>query len=331
MRLMKKLILLSILLTSMPFSMLAQVDDMYFVPTKKNVAKSKESYGMPHDTYYSGSHRSVDDYNRRYQGGSSYQVISGDSTMQDVITFSPVEGVYPDSTAVGTDDFQLTKKMTRWDGYTPTDAYWEGYDRGRSDEWSSNLWHSPWYYSSYYPWYDPWYYDRWYYDPWYYSSWHYGWYDPWYYRPYRYYSWGWGGYYGGHYRHSYYDGGYYAGRLHHSGNASYYRPSTGTQSHGYVINSGRREGSSGIGAGRGSSRGYRSAGAGRSSVGSSISSGSYTNRSSIGSVGSSRSSSGSIGASRSSSSSIGAGRSSGGYSGGSRSGGGGGSRSAGRR
>ena len=222
---MKKLIIFSVILCSLPLSMQAQDDDMYFVPSKKKEVANTSSYSSPKaDTYYSGSNRSVDDYNRRSQSGwsyngSSYQVISGDSTMKDVITFTPVEGVYPDSTAEF-GDFALTREMTRWEGYTPTDAYWEGYDRGRSDEWSASVWHSPWYYSSYYPWYD-----RWYYDPWYPSwTWSTGWYyDPWYYRPYHYYGWGWRGYYGGHH------GGYY-GHTHRN-----YRPNTvfATRTRGY--------------------------------------------------------------------------------------------------
>lgn len=320
---MKKSILASLILGLLPLSMQAQ-DDMYFVP-KKKAAKSVSSYGIPHDTYYSGSNRSVDEYNRRSKGGSSYEMIAGDSTLKDVITFSPVEGVYPDSLAEG-GDYQLTKKMTRWDGYTPTDAYWEGYDRGRSDEWSASLWHSPWYYSSYYSWYDPWYYDPWY-PSW---TWRAGWYyDPWYYRPYHYYGWGWGGYYGGY--HAYHP-------YHDSGRSSYYRPSTGTQSHGRIINSGRRYNSSGIGAGRGTYRSNSgSVGAGRTTrttVSPSRSSGTSSvgsGRSTSGSYGSTRSSAGSsIGSSHSSGSSIGASRSSGGSVGGGRSSGGG-SRSAGRR
>ena len=330
---MKQLIFLSIMLVALPLSMQAQDDDMYFVPSKKKVAKSSVTYGVQQqNTYYSGSDRSVDEYTRMSRPGSSYQYIAGDSSMNDVITFTPVEGVYPDSTAE-TGDFQLTRQMSRWDGYTPTDAYWEGYDRGRSDGWSVSLWHSPWYYSSYYPWYD-----RWYYDPWYPSwTWHAGWYyDPWYYRPYYYY--GWGGYYRGYY--SYHRPYHYGG-----GRSGYYRPSTGTQSHGRIVNTGRRYGNSGVGAGRSvSSGGSYSGGAGRASsvtgssrrsssaVGSGrSSSGSVgSSRSSSGSVGSSRSSSGSFGSNRSSSGSVGASRSSGGFSGGGgRSGGG--SRSAGRR
>ena len=185
---MKKLILLTIV-SAFSISLMAQDDDMYFVPTKENKAKEAMKYGMPQNTYYSGSNRSVDDYNRRAQ--FSYPV---DSTGNDIIDFSAVRGVYPDSVAASAaenDDYKLTRQMSRFDDYTPSEAYWDGYRAGR--------WSSPWY-NSWYSWYDPWYYDSWWYwnDPFYYSSWHYGWYYPYYYstwyspryysRPYRYYG-----------------------------------------------------------------------------------------------------------------------------------------------
>lgn len=162
---MKRLVLLSIMVSALPLTILAQDDDMYFVPTKKNVQKSKDEY---------------------YRHNSYYEPIANDSPGNDIIDFNNEIGVYPDSLS---EDFALTRQMSRWDGYTPSDAYWEGYDRGRSDGWSVSVWHSPWYYSSYYPWYDSYWYDPWYYTPW---SWHVGYYDPWYYR---YYRLGWGGYY----------------------------------------------------------------------------------------------------------------------------------------
>lgn len=191
--------LLTLLIGMLPLLMMAQ-DDMYFVTGRQKAAKNSEprsSYVSVPETYYSGSSRSVDEYNRR--GGSSYEVLPVDTG--DIISFAPVEGVYPDSLL----DFKATRELTRWDGYTPSQAYWEGYSQGNSD--ARSTWHSPWYYSSFYPWYDSWYWDPWYYDPWYFSSWHYGWYDPWYYGGYwgPYYHWGWGGYYGG--WHDYYGGG----------------------------------------------------------------------------------------------------------------------------
>ena len=162
---MKKFVLLSVLFGLGSLMTFAQDDDMYFVPTQKNLEREYARLGMPSDTYYSGSSRSSDEYNRR---GSSYQSIGGDGN--DIINFSAEQGVYPDSTA----DYSITKNMSRWDGYTPTDAYWQGYERGRDESWFFE-WHSPWY-ASYYPWYDSyWYWDNWRY-PWY-SAWRY---DPWY-------------------------------------------------------------------------------------------------------------------------------------------------------
>ena len=206
---MKKWMLLTIMLGAMSLTGHAQDDDMYFVPTKANVAKQKASYGMPQDTYWSGSSRSVADYNHR---GSSYEVLPADTG--DVISFAGVQGVYPDSVS----DFALTRQMQRWDGYEPSQEYWDGYNEGRRDSWSSWYgWHSPWYYNSFYPWYDYGWYDPWYrgwYDPWYG-----GWYDPWY----RHSGWGWG--YTWAYRpywyHGWYGGGYHGGGWHGGHNGNY--------------------------------------------------------------------------------------------------------------
>lgn len=302
-------------------SLQAQDDDMYFVPTKQNVARDRAAYyGIPADDgYYSGSSRSVDEYNRRWS--SQYEVLPADTG--DVISFAAVEGVYPDS--VG--DYQLTQRMTRFDGYEPSAAYWAGYNQGRSDSWG---WHSPWYYS-YYPWYDSYWYWN---DPWY---WDYGWYDPWYYH-----GWGWGGYYSSwYYRPWLYSGYYYGG-----GGGYAHRTSPGTHNHGHVVGASPRShsvGSSGFGgtrrAGFGSSRASSSStrsgstgfGSSRTSSGGSTFGGSRTRTTSSHSV--SSYSSGSFGGSSSSGSSYTPSRSTssggsyssgGGSFGGSRSSGGGG-------
>lgn len=187
---MKKLLLLTVV-AALPLGLMAQDDDMYFVPTKENVAKETKNYGMPKKTYYSGSNRSVDEYNR----SAWSSVVPIDSAGNDIIDFSAVRGVYPDSTLAYEHDYKYTKRLSRFEGYTSTsDAYWEGYRDGR--------WSSPWYYSCYYTWYDPWYWN----DPWYYGYYGYysSWYSPWYYRgyyrPWRY--WGW-------YGPRYYARGYY--------------------------------------------------------------------------------------------------------------------------
>lgn len=187
---MKMKFLVSLILGVLPLTMMAQDDDMYFVPAKKSKVTTVRPV-RPAPVYYSGSNRSVDEYNRR--GGSSYEVVSTDTAKNDIIDFKGEVGVYPDST-MQQEDFALTREMSRWDGYEPVATYMEGYRDGRYDAlWG---WHSPWYYS-YYPWYDPWY------DPWYgYRGWYSSLYDPWYYD--RWYYGGYYGYYGGWYRPYYY-------------------------------------------------------------------------------------------------------------------------------
>lgn len=179
---MKKWLFLPVLF-ALPITLMAQEDDMYFVPTKKNVEKEIKSYGMPKDTYYSGSDRSVNEYNRApgvYQQPNS-----------DVVDFTATPGNTPDPTLRfnAENDYQLTRQLERFDGYTtPSEIYWDGY---RDGQWST----------SFYPWYDSWY------DPWYYGGyWDYGWHRPgiyvgigWgWYRPWGYYGWhrpwGWGHY-----------------------------------------------------------------------------------------------------------------------------------------
>ena len=201
---MKNWFLLSMAFALLPLTLMAQDDDMYFGSTKqqKSTYRSIPNYEPTTSApvYHTGSRRSVDEYNRR---GGNYDVQPQDS---DIIDFSAVEGVYPDSTA----DYSLTKKMARWEGYTPKQAYWEGYYDGTHDTW---YWHSPWYYTSFYPWYDSWYYPY---------GWHYSWYyDPWYYD---YYSWHWG-YYPYHY-YSYYDRPYIG--YYHGGSRYYGTGNTGT-------------------------------------------------------------------------------------------------------
>ena len=136
-------ILVSLILGALPLTMMAQDDDMYFVPSKKSsVSTPVRSSARPAPTFHSGSNRSVDEYNRR---GSYYQVLPSDSLGNDIINFNGELGVYPDSASM--DDFALTREMSRWDGYEPDAAYAEGYRDGRRE---STLygWHSPWFYSS---------------------------------------------------------------------------------------------------------------------------------------------------------------------------------------
>ena len=230
---MKKFFMISILMGAMPLSMVAQ-DDLYFVPKKKSAEVVEVTTPI----------------NNRVK--SRYEVIQNDST-NDIIEFDGQKGIYPDSL---TEDFELTKKMQRFEDYDLSDnaAFWAGYHLGR-DTWDWGLsWHSPWYYRTYGwygGWYDPWYYTSWrygWYDPWL-DPWHYGYYDPWYYSWYGIYDPWYYGYYGlydrwryGYY--GYYSLGYpYYADVYYGGGAPR-RYSTnrvsGTQNHGRIDYSGPR-------------------------------------------------------------------------------------------
>ena len=157
---MKKFFLISILFGVLPLSTVAQTDDLYFVPKKKVKKATVENTVPVQETYYSGSNRTVEEYNRLE---SKYEVLDGDSTKSDVIYFSAEKGVYPDSLkldSLNSEDYELTKKLQRFDDYDIANnaAFWAGYEKGRYDY----MWHSPWYYRIY-GWYDPWY------DPWFYG------------------------------------------------------------------------------------------------------------------------------------------------------------------
>lgn len=187
---MKRLLLISLVALVMPLTSQAQ-DDLYFVPTKKNVAKSDAAYGLPRDTYYCGSRRSVDDYNRRPMSRSYVETIdsAGNKVTEykgdDTIDFDGVVGVYPDSAQVDSaftldesEDYSLTRRMNRFDGYAWNEAYRQGYYAGVSDSW---YWDDPWYWGYGHPWcgYSSWYWG----SPWYgYGSWYWGhpWYGGWY-------------------------------------------------------------------------------------------------------------------------------------------------------
>lgn len=220
---MKKLMLLSLMLGALPLTMMAQDDDMYFVPTKKAVEKQKATYNLPQNVYYPGCNRSVDEYNRRIPP----MAVPTDTALCDTIDFDGQLGVYPDSVA---EDFQLTRAMSRWDGYEPKESYWDGYADGRHDAMVN--WHSPWFYNDYYMWWDPWLMDRYYLyhgvwgSPWY-------WYDPIYMSYYNWYGYGWYGY------GSWYYPGYYAPYF--PGYTTYYSTgTTGTQNHGKINYGGLR-------------------------------------------------------------------------------------------
>lgn len=212
---MRKSVFLAILMAAVPLVSMAQDDDLYFNPkqeAKKEAAlreQRAQAYARQrarrdsiYALYWSGSNRTVDDYNRNGRILSQYQNISTDSLGNDIITFRLDKGVKPDSIYddaafaqkyIKQDDadFEYTRDLSRWDGYY-NPWFYDYYGVGPY-YWSSRYWgwRNPWRYGYYSGWYDPCY-DP-FYDPWYYgyAGWYAGWYDPWYggyYRP-----WHWGG------------------------------------------------------------------------------------------------------------------------------------------
>ena len=97
---MKKIFLFFVLTVAMPATMMAQDDDLYFTPSKNKVEKAKGSSVNDKPTYYAGSDRDVDEYNRRGKYRSSFQKVGVDSLGNDIIEFHVGTGIYPDTTYV---------------------------------------------------------------------------------------------------------------------------------------------------------------------------------------------------------------------------------------
>ena len=197
---MKKLVLCTVLWAALPLVSMAQDDDLYFNPkqeAKKEAALREQrikAYNQQrarrdsiYAIYWSGSPRSVDEYNRNGRILSHYQGITTDSLGNDIISFRLDKGVKPDSIYDDAafakkyinqdEDFEYTRDLSRWDGYYNPwfyDYYGVGPYYWRSGYWG---WRNPWRYGYYAGWYDPWF-DP-FYDPWYYGyAGYYGWYDP---------------------------------------------------------------------------------------------------------------------------------------------------------
>ena len=97
---------------AIPVSVAAQ-DDMYFVPSESADAPVSEVAEEPAPTYYIGSQRDVDEYNRQ---GTYVQQI--DSAGNDIIDFDGTVGVYPDSLR----DYECTRQMSLTGPATTTAA-----------------------------------------------------------------------------------------------------------------------------------------------------------------------------------------------------------------
>ena len=152
----KTFFLSSTLIFAMPLTMAAQDDDLYFTPKRGSKTEAparfdRETRERP--TYYCGSNRNVDEYNRRGKLKSYYQKIGTDSLGNDIIEFREGDGtygtadldstitIYPGSERYYDDedsDFAYSRRMGRFDGfygyYDPTfygyywrSPYWHGY------------------------------------------------------------------------------------------------------------------------------------------------------------------------------------------------------------
>lgn len=169
---MRKFAFLSVLIFTASAASYAQ-DDLYFTPKKTDKTKAETTINIPEKTYYSGSDRDVDEYNRR--GLSSYyQVLGSDSLGNDTIVVpagTDIARLISSGQASGydDDDYAYSRRMSRFDDFYWYNSPWD-YPFYGSYYWSSRWgWYDPWYTGWYGPWHGGWY------NPWYA-----GWYDPWY-------------------------------------------------------------------------------------------------------------------------------------------------------
>ncbi len=245
---MKKFLLITFIVGLVPLSSFAQVDDMYYVPSKadKEARKAAAEAKAAREAAAAAQARtytppapkplemSVDEYNRRHLS-SSYEKIGTDSVGNDIIEFSAGDGTYParvDTVYVykydDSDDFRYSSRLGLFDDfygwYSPflygwRGSYWNSFYYPYYGSWYLNRWYDPWY-LGWYGWYD-------WYDPWYYGYYRWGW-DPWYYS---YYGWGYPWYSGYGYRYGWY--GWYTG-WYGGGGGIAYGGTTGTRNHGNV-------------------------------------------------------------------------------------------------
>lgn len=99
-------------------------DDMYFTPKKSD----KKEIRQEKVTFYNGSSRNVDEYNRRGQFASSYFNLDSDTLYSDVIEFdtdstlssikdSVVESGDFEYSYTPEDDYVYTRQMCRYDDF----------------------------------------------------------------------------------------------------------------------------------------------------------------------------------------------------------------------
>ena len=107
---MKKFVLLAVLVAAMPLTTMAQDDDLYFNPKQEAKKKAERRAQLQRQyaeqrarrdsiyrLFWSGSDRSVDEYNRGGRIFSHYENVGKDSLGNDIIMFHVGKGVAPDS------------------------------------------------------------------------------------------------------------------------------------------------------------------------------------------------------------------------------------------
>lgn len=168
---MEKSVFLAALIIATPVSLMAQ-DDLYFSPGKSNAESKAGNVVLEKPTYYCGSDRDVDEYNRHGKFSSYYQKIGEDSLGNDIIEFHVGDGSYSEAVQSDTacyyddDDFVYSRRLSHFDCWYG--CYWPC----RYGYWS------PWRYR--WGWYDPWYDWCWGYGYWGWYDWYYGWGYPYY-------------------------------------------------------------------------------------------------------------------------------------------------------
>jgi len=106
---MKKINIFSVLIALIPFTVMAQDDDLYFIPKKAVRHQITSSSFGERNSYYAGSNRNIDEYNRRGVYHKTTQNVGSDSIGNDIIDFDREKGVYPDSSYIG-----KTRKKENW-------------------------------------------------------------------------------------------------------------------------------------------------------------------------------------------------------------------------
>lgn len=188
---MNRLLILTAIISLVSSTARAQDDDMYFTPRKKSAQEKAqdaerkaiiEKYRRDHtigSTFYVGTNRSSDEYNRRGKYRNTFSISGTDSVGNDIIDFKPGTGIYPDSTHLYANDSLLLERSYSKKQHLADTSYEDDYYYSRRFNRFDYAW-TP------YRYYDPFFYDP-VYDPWYWYG--PGWYGPWYYH------WGGWGYY----------------------------------------------------------------------------------------------------------------------------------------